>query len=448
MTTMPYHEKYRPQYHFTARQNWLNDPNGLVYYEGAYHLFFQHNPQGTEWGNMTWGHAVSSDLLRWRQVHDALLPDALGTMFSGSAVVDWNNTAGFQQRDMKTIVLIYTAAGGSSEESKGQRFTQCIACSTDGGKSFTKYAHNPILGNVIHDNRDPKAIWHAPTRRWIMALYLDQDVFGLFASPDLKAWARLQDIEMPGCSECPDFFEMPVEGMPAERRWVYTASNGRYLVGAFDGYRFAPEFSAPRVVDYGANIYAVQTYSDMPDGRRVQMAWMAGGIYPGMPFNQQMSFPCELRLARFEKGLRLLRTPVAEAASLHARTTNRADLKLDSSASVHELSWFDLLDIEMDAALDRNSEFTLRLSGEKLTYSAATGQLSCLGRTAIVAPQDGRIRLRILLDRTSIELFVNDGEISMTSCSLADTAKAGAAIYGHDVLMKSLRVSEMQSIWD
>ena len=163
-----YNEKFRPQFHFTARQNWLNDPNGLVHYDGTYHLFFQHNPAGLEWGNMTWGHAVSRDIVRWKQVENALEPDRLGTMFSGSAVVDWENTSGFQTGPDKPIVLIYTAAGGTSPESEGQPFTQCLAYSSDGGQTWVKYAGNPVLGCIRDGNRDPKVIWHAPTRRWIM----------------------------------------------------------------------------------------------------------------------------------------------------------------------------------------------------------------------------------------------------------------------------------------
>src|SRR5262249_50736286 len=156
---------------------------------------------------------------------------------------------------------------------------------------------NPVLKHIAAENRDPKVVWHAPSRRWIMALYLDKEDFALFASPDLKEWTRLQDITMPGCGECPDFFEMPVDGDANHRKWVFTAANGRYLVGTFDGQRFTPESSVLQV-DYGANYYAVQTYSDIPasDGRRIQIAWMNGGSYPQMPFNQQMSFPCELTL--------------------------------------------------------------------------------------------------------------------------------------------------------
>ncbi|MCL4507407.1 MAG: glycoside hydrolase family 32 protein [Chloroflexi bacterium] len=448
MTDTFYQEKYRPQFHFTARQNWINDPNGLVFYKGAYHLFFQHNPSGIEWGNMTWGHAVSSDLIHWQQLENVLLPDSMGTMFSGSAVVDWDNTAGFQQGDEKTIVLIYTAAGNQSPESRGQPFTQCLAYSTDGGRSFTKYALNPVLKHIIHENRDPKVTWHAPSRRWIMALYLDKDVYGLFTSPDLKAWTHLQDVVMPGCSECPDIFEIPVEGSSGETRWVFIASNGHYLAGSFDGAHFAPDFNTPRIVDFGANYYAVQTYSDMPNGRRIQVAWMSGGKYPGMPFNQQMSFPCVLRLARSTNGLQLLRTPVKEAELLHAGMHEWAAIRLERWNDIHELLTADLLDIDLVVEVDDDGEFMLRLHGEPLTYSAATGQLTVLGRTAVIQPHDGRIELRVLVDRASIEVFVNGGEASLTSCFLPDSAGPNVAIQGVNAQVIALRAYEMHSAWN
>src|SRR5678815_2351311 len=186
---------------------------------------------------------------------------------------------------------IYTAAGGTSEESKGRPFTQCLAYSTDAGRTWTKYAHNPVLQHVRGENRDPKIAWHAPSKRWVMVLYLDRDDFAFYASADLKRWEHLQDMTVPGCSECPDFFP--------------TAANGRYLVGSFDGVRFTPEAGGPQQVEFGNNYYAVQTYSDVPDGRRIQIGWMRGGRYPRMPFNQQMAFPHELRLKRTDNGLRL-----------------------------------------------------------------------------------------------------------------------------------------------
>ena len=201
-----YHEAGRPQFHFTAQTGWLNDPNGLVYFDGEYHLFFQFVTQldGHDDAKL-WGHAVSTDLVHWHQLENALEPDTLGAMWSGSAVIDWDNTSGFGSPGHPPLVALYTAAGGRSPQSKGHSATQCLAYSTDRGRTLTKYAGNPVLPHIAGENRDPKVVWYAPTRHWIMALYVDGDQFGLFSSPDLKAWTQIQTLTIPGCIECPDF---------------------------------------------------------------------------------------------------------------------------------------------------------------------------------------------------------------------------------------------------
>jgi fructan beta-fructosidase len=261
-----YREKLRPQFHFSPRRGWNNDPNGLVFYKGEYHLFFQHNPYGWNWGNMHWGHAVSPDLVHWKELSVALYPDEHGTMFSGSAVVDWNNTAGFQTGEEKVLVCIFTAAGNP--------FTQGLAYSNDRGRTWTKYAGNPVLPHIIGSNRDPKVIWYAPDKKWIMALYLDQSDYGLFSSPDLKKWERMGDVTIPGTSECPEFFEIAVDGNKRNTRWVFYGGNGRYLVGRFDGKTFTQE-SGPHPIQAGNCFYASQTYTDVPpaDGRRILIPW-------------------------------------------------------------------------------------------------------------------------------------------------------------------------------
>jgi fructan beta-fructosidase len=445
-----YKETYRPLFHFTPRQNWTNDPNGLVYYRGEYHLFFQHNPTGINWGNMTWGHAVSKDLVRWQQLADAIRPDALGTIFSGSAVVDRDNTAGFQAGREKTLVALYTAAGGTSPESQGQPFTQCIACSNDRGRTWTKYERNPVLKHVLGENRDPKVVWHAPTRRWIMALYLDKEEYAFFASPDLKNWTELHRITVPGCGECPDFFEMPVDGDPARRKWVFTAANGRYLIGSFDGARFTPE-SGPLQVDYGANYYAVQTYSDIPpsDGRRIQIAWMAGGNYPQMPFNQQMSFPCEMTLRATPEGLRLYRLPVKEIRSLYEKERSWRGLTLHPGENPLSDVTGELFDIQAEFELKGAKEVGLRVRGEEVRYSAQEKTLACLGRSAPLEPEGGRVKIRVLADRTSLEVFGNGGRVSLTSCFLPRPKDRSLAVYalGGTVKIVSLKVYPLRSAW-
>lgn len=418
--TTDYNETFRPQFHFTARKNWLNDPNGLFYYKGIYHLFFQHNPSGLEWGNMTWGHAISPDLVHWQQLPNALEPDPLGTMFSGSAVVDWENTTGFQQEEHPPIVLIYTAAGNTSRASEGKPFTQCLAYSTDGARTWQKYPANPVLACIRPENRDPKVIWHAPSHRWIMTLYLDGNEFAFFSSPDLKTWSPLHTLFAPNSIECPDFFEIPLEGSSDLSKWVWIAGNGCYYVGNFDGRRFQPETDL-LIGDYGANFYACQTYSDAPEGRRIQIAWMRGGKYPGMPFNQQMSFPCELRLFQTPLGWRLSRFPIREIETLYIQRHFHSEISLQNhSISIPNLkSW--LLDFSCQIEPESNGMLEINIHGQKVVCDLHAGTISCLGQTAPLYPLPGPLDMRILVDRTSLEVFAQNGLISITSCYLPES---------------------------
>ena len=308
----PYREPLRGQFHFSSRRGWNNDPNGLVFYDGEYHLFYQHNPYGWGWGNMHWGHAVSSDLVHWQELGDALAPDPLGPMFSGSAVVDWKNTSGFGKPGQPAQVLIYTAAGDPT--------VQCIAFSTD-GRNYAKFSGNPVVKQITGGNRDPKVIWHEPTQKWVMTLYVEQNrvhTIQFLSSPNLKDWTRMSHTD--GFFECPDFFELPVDGDAANRKWVLTAASSEYMVGTFDGTTFTPE--TPKLPGHrGRGFYAAQTFSDIPseDGRRIQIGWFQTET-PGMPFNQSMTIPLELKLTATLEGPRLTWTPVKELASLRARS--------------------------------------------------------------------------------------------------------------------------------
>lgn len=430
MTQALYSEPLRPQFHFTSEKGWLNDPNGLVYYEGEYHLFFQHNPFGTEWGNMTWGHAVSRDLVRWKQLPHAIEPDARGTIYSGSAVTDPKNTSGLNA----DIIALYTSAGGKNDASKGQPFTQSLAYSRDEGRTFTKLA-NPILGHIAAENRDPKVAWYEPTKRWVMSLYLDHEEFAIFVSDNLQNWTRTQRFSLPGAAECPDFFEMPVVGSK-EKRWVFTGANGLYWVGTFDGRQFLPE-GAPRHVEFGGNNYAVQTYYGLPNDRRVQIGWMRGGGFPGMPFNQQMTFPCELTLRKTKDGLRLYRYPVREIENLWGeRQAFEAEVKSPVSECCD-------VEVEFDAGREAT---TLRVNEADITYDPITKVLSVFGRSAYLEPENGKIKLRVLADRTSIEVFGNDGRVSLSVSRSRATAFQVAIAPSARKLVKGW-VREVKSAW-
>lgn len=443
-----YLETYRPQFHFTSAKNWLNDPNGCVYFDGEYHLFFQYNPMGREWGNMTWGHAVSPDLLHWTQLPDALTPDALGTMFSGSAVVDHRNTSGFGNDAAPPLVALYTAAGGTNPESKGKSFSQCIAYSTDKGRTWTKYEKNPVIEHLVAENRDPKVIWHEPSDQWIMALYLDGDRFALFSSSNLKSWTKFQDLSIPGSSECPDFFPLALDGDPSKVKWVLTAADNGYLVGDFDGQRFNTDGKTLRL-EAGQSYYAVQSFSDVPDGRRIQIGWMRGGTYPHMPFNQEMSFPTTLELRTTADGPRLFRKPIQEIAALHDVAFERTNLELQPGHNPLADLKGDLFHIKMAVRPDQADAVGLNIRGQTIRYDVAAKKLAALG-TADVELVDGVLTLEIIVDRTTIETFANGGARAFSSCYLptdVDPSPLSLFSEGGTAKVHSLSVWTLKSTW-
>ena len=316
-------EKFRPTYHFSPLYGWMNDPNGMVYKDGEYHLFYQYNPYGSKWGNMNWGHAISKDLINWEHRPVAITPDALGTIFSGSAVVDHHNTAGF---GAGAIVAIYTQ--------NSDRQVQSIAYSTDNGRTFTKYENNPVLVSEARDFRDPKVFWYEGTQRWIMVLAVGQEM-QIFSSPDLKDWTFESSFgEGYGAHgnvwECPDLFELPVEGT-GEKKWVLLCSLGdgpfgdsatQYFVGSFDGKKFICD-NQPNVtkwMDWGKDHYATVTWSDAPDNRRIAIAWMSNWQYandvPTSQYRSPNSVPRDLSLFAVGDGIYLQSAPSPELLKL------------------------------------------------------------------------------------------------------------------------------------
>jgi len=444
-----YREKHRPQIHFTSRRGWINDPNGLVYYKGEYHLFYQHNPYGWRWGNMHWGHAVSLDLVHWRELPDALEPDRLGTIFSGSAVVDWYNTAGFQKGVEKAIVCAYTSAGGTSTESKDQPFTQCIAYSNDRGRTWTKYGGNPVLPHIKGANRDPKVIWHKPTGKWVMALYLDENDYALFSSKNLKQWEQLCKVTVPGASECPDFFELPVDGDPGNTKWVFWAANSTYLLGAFNGQTYTREGEAQRF-NWGGDGYAAQTWSDIPDkdARRIQIAWLRVNI-PNMPFNQQMTFPCELKLRATQKGIRLFSTPVKEVEKLHGEKHFWKDVNLSPGENLLTQIHGDLFHIQADFQIGEASEFGFTIRGIPVIYDVKKEELTIRDKSTPLTPMDGKIRFQILVDRASIEVFGNEGIVTVSIGVIPKDEDTSLEVYskGGVTRVNSLEAYKLRSTW-
>ena len=459
-----YHEKYRPQFHFSSRRGWMNDPNGPFYYKGKYHLFYQHNPYSTKIWNQHWGHAVSSDLVHWQELPAALEPDEMGFIFSGSAVVDWHNTAGFQQGDEKAIVCLYTSAGDRLPWCKDKPFTQSLAYSTDAGMTWTKYEKNPVLLHVVENNRDPKVFWYAPQEKWVMILFLtgiaigEQQKYweyGLFHSKNLKEWQLLSKVvfDKPA-GAWPDMFELAVDGDPGNKRWVVWPSGGPYMIGRFDGRTFVPE-TEPMQSSFGNA--ADQVWNDLPaeDGRTIQISWLRRwnnltGLrgHPGMPFDQQMTVPRELKLQTTDDGLRVFCTPIREIEKLRVKEHAWENLNLAEANATLANVQGDLFDISARLQIDAADEIAFHIYGFAIVYDVKKKQLKC-GESATLEPVAGQIDLRILVDRTSLEVFANQGRLALavgivpedSDRSIALTGKGGAA------QVVALTVHEMRSIW-
>jgi fructan beta-fructosidase len=442
-----YREKLRPQIHFTSRRGWLNDPNGLVWNGGQYHLFYQHNPFGWEWGNMHWGHAVSPDLLHWTELPQAISPRQFGDWaFSGSAVVDHDDRAGFGRTDRSgapgqgkgAIVAAFTSTGRG----------ECIAHydPSDSRQRFYEYDKNPV---VKHQGRDPRLLWHKQSGRWIMAVYDEfegKQWIAFHSSPDLKAWTFESRIE--GFFECPDLFELAVAGQPGRSRWALYGGDGAYLLGQFDGKKFTPDSITKERTWYG-NFYAAQTFSDTADGRRIQIGWGNGITFPGMPFNQQMTIPCELTLRSKDEGIRMFAVPVAELATLRLRKIALEDQDPSSIAKSLTGIFGDFFEIRAIADVAGDAVLTLTVRGVPIIYDVAKKTLTCGDKTAPLAPESDRLTLQILVDRGSIEIFGNDGRVAISHGVIPQRGvrPISASVSGQSARFRLFEVNELKSVW-
>jgi sucrose-6-phosphate hydrolase SacC (GH32 family) len=455
-------ETYRPQFHFTAQAGWLNDPNGLLYYRGVWHLFHQHRYPGS--GATEWGHAQSNDLLHWKHLPTAIPAEGRDAIFSGTGLVDHENASGLQRGPDRPILLFYTLHPGGPNppgDPQSRKATQCMAYSIDGGRTFTKYAGNPLLRTADYNDRDPKVFYHTPSRAWFMVLSLsrnnrqrDKATYGLYRSRDLKTWKLLQEIG-PGAWywECPDMFAMQVDGDPARTRWLLAKSSGEYLLGSFDGEAFRVE--AGPIRSHWGRCYATQTFSDASGGRRVQLGWLttskiaAGNAYPGMPFNQMMSVPKELSLRTTNEGPRLFRNPVAEIAGLRAPPHTLGPRLLQPGENALAGIDHDLLDIELEIDLLQATEVRFMLRGDPVVYDVRKKTLTMFRTTAPLAAVDGRLVLRLLVDRTSIEVFANHGAMDMSGVFFPSPAnkRFELSVQGGEARIGRLVVHELRSIW-
>jgi levanase/fructan beta-fructosidase len=419
-----YKESKRPQVHFSTKRGWINDPNGLIYLNGEYHLFYQHNPYEWEWENMHWGHAVSKDLVHWKELPDALYPDSLGTMFSGSAILDKKNDAGWGK---DALVVFYTAAG--------KKMTQNIAYSSDGGKTFTKYAGNPILGA----DRDPKVFWHEPSKNWVLVKY-NVNYNEIYNSKDLKHWTYKSKVD--GFYECPDLFELSVDGNPNKKKWVMYGASGTYMIGSFDGSHFTPEQG--KYMYTSGSLYAAQTFSNISDGRTLQIGW--GRIaHPGMPFNNMMLFPNELSLKTTTEGVRLYSVPAREIALLHNKKHEWKNASVDEVnkglSGVKGGIYHGVLDFELDKGLGME----LHYKGAPIIYY--DGNYNSFNHINYINddPKSFRFKVEFIIDRTSIEAFMDNGKLFISD-ALKYKSDEGLKLIG-GIKVHSLELYELNSIW-
>lgn len=441
-----YTEPYRPYYHYTVARAWLTDVCGIFYYNGKWHLQYQRNPFGIDWGNMHWGHAVSDDLLHWQELDNSILPDSLGPIFAGMSVIDDQNLLGLQQDAEHTIVSFYTAAGGFSNMSKGKKHTQCIAYSTDGGYNWKKYANNPVLEEVCTENRDPHVFWDNEHQQWIMVLFLLGNSYGFFQSQDLVNWQLISTYTLPGEFECPDFYKIPVTGS-SEYKWVFSGVHGYYQVGQWNGRNFIPETNV-KDLDFGAMTFVPRTFGNVPDCRIIQI-WNTGEQFGYIPFRNQMTFPRELELRKKGDDYILYSLPVREINQLHSTEYQFGNLPVSHSVPSSACH----LKVQF-AVADATGKISLSMNNMLFQYDIGKQNLIIANNGSVVhdlsiAPENGLLTLELLSDIGFMELFLNSGEIVGTLFQPVNLGSISININASDgnVLLNDCRIYEMKNIW-
>lgn len=483
-----YRELFRPHFHFTPEINWMNDPNGLVFFDGEYHLFYQYNPHGHTWGHMSWGHAVSRDLVHWEHLPVALHDEHGVMVFSGCCVVDWKNTSGFGRDGHPPMIALYTGHGFGKQ-------TQDIAFSNDRGRTWTKYAGNPVIDIDNPDFRDPKVFWHAPTSRWVMVVSLaKQKRLQIYGSANLKDWKLRSEFGPAGERkaanwECPDLFELPIEGEPGKTRWVLEVdmgngsvaggSGGQYFIGNFDGEKFVCDHPLDEVhwVDYGRDFYAPVSWSDIPqeDGRRIWLGWMNNwetATVPTTPWRSAMSIPRTLALRRVHGRLQMVQHPVRELQQIRGDLVGLGSLKLDNetrslSDQISGLRTEIIAELAVASATASEVGIRVRVGDDEHTvigYDVKQQRLfvdrtksgdvdwhhAFAGRhVGPLKPIDGKVKLRIFVDDSSVEVFGNDGEIVITDRIFPDDRSTGIEAYATDgtATLPRFDAWRLKSIW-
>ncbi len=489
-STNYYREQYRPQFHFTPEENWMNDPNGMVYYNGEYHLFYQYHPNSNVWGPMHWGHAVSEDLVHWEHLPIALRPDENGMIFSGSAVVDWHDTSGFFGGE-SGLVAIFTHADEYPGTDK-PRQRQSLAYSKDNGRTWKLYEGNPVLSEPrIIDFRDPKVFWHEDTGRWVMVIASGQTV-SLYTSLNLKDWEFASEFgegegSHQGVWECPDLFQLPVDHSTGVKKWVMLVSLGdepeleegsktQYFVGEFDGKTFVNDNAHDKVlwVDRGWDNYAGVTWSDLPmaSGRRVFMGWMSNWRYaidtPTSVWRSAMTLPRELSLQTTESGVRLIQTPVPDIESIHEDGQLFEDIELKSGGNLFKGLKGNAIDLELDLDVTKAGKVRIGLLQSKkeetiIEYDVSSSTLFfdrrrsgdasfhksfAMTQSITLQAPNGRLKLRIFVDWSSVEVFGGDGEVMLTNLVFPSEESQGLELSTDGtVYVHKAKVSPLRSVW-
>lgn len=402
----------RPIYHYTPTRGYLADPNDLVYANGEWHMGYQHNPVGWGWDNMTHGHAVSTDLVNWTELPDAITETYQGAAWNGSSVVDVNNTAGF---GAGALVTLFTSAAGSNNTprmSAPNYFAQSLAYSTDSGRTFKYYAGNPVVPNIAGYNHDPVVFWYAPTSVWVMVVYVDNDGYHIMNSTDLKNWTYKSKVDITGTSEVPDLFPLPLDGDTSNMKWVFSADYRQYIVGTFDGSTFTQQYGPFWFGWQRYDLSAALTFNNDPKGRRIMLS-NGRTDYPGMPFNRYMNLPSELTLKTDAGVPKVYVNPVAELSALRTSTQTWGPQTLNPGVNL--MSGITGEAVELEIVFNSTStrslvEFSV---GEfVLSYNFGQGgKVGAGGQWRSLTPEaDGNVHIRAYYDRGIWELFCNDGQ--------------------------------------
>ncbi|UII78248.1 glycoside hydrolase family 32 protein [Flagellimonas sp. CMM7] len=482
-----YTEQYRPQFHFSPPEKWMNDPNGLVYNEGTYHLFYQYYPEDIVWGPMHWGHAISKDMMHWEHKPIALYPDEHGLIFSGSAVVDKKNTSGFATDGETPLVAIFTYHSMEGEKAGKKDFqTQGIAYSLDNGETWVKYEGNPVIGNDgVKDFRDPKVFWHEESQNWILALAAG-DHAKFYKSSDLKEWKHLSDFGKRqgahgGVWECPDLFHLKVEGSD-EEKWVLIISinpgapNGgsgtQYFIGEFDGKKFVSDQKEAKWLDFGTDNYAGVTYNNTPNDERIFIGWMSNWDYardtPTKKWRSAMTVPRKLSLRKvgddyllanypleqmdkltsevLEKGISV---PTDTSLTFNVDGLNQSQLKFTTASKDFKLIFTNDLNETLVLAMDsKNEAFMLdRMNSGKTGFQSEFGNKKHY--MSVESLGVGAYEINILLDWSSIEVFIDNGLYVMTQQIFPTEPYNKLIIENLDdqSVIENAQINKMESTW-